>query len=148
MQHRKHNYMGLWMQHSNQNLSLYYTHPLLWGLILNWKIEDSWRLKACSLYNWSLSSKFKHKFDTTYTQSSVKYTSIIFNQIYAMYNNFKVNIYMKYILYTQILQDIIFNDTFQILISQLLYQYTKLHINATLGIKSIHNSISHISNTH
>ena len=39
---------------------------------------------------------------------------------------------MKYILYTQILQDIIFNDTFQILISQLLYQYTKLHINATL----------------
>ena len=35
-----------------------------------------------------------------------------------MYNNFKVNIYMKYILYTQILQDIIFNDTLQILISQ------------------------------
>ena len=32
---------------------------------------------------------------------------------------------MKYILYTQILQDIIFNDTFQILISQILYQYTK-----------------------
>ena len=32
-------------------------------------------------------------------------------------------------------------------ISQVLYQYTKLHINATLGIKSIHNSISHISKT-
>ena len=121
--------------------------PLLWGLILDWKIEDSWRLKACSLYNLSLSSKFKHKFDTTYTQSSVKYTNIIFNQIYAMYNNFKVNIYMKYILYTQILQDIIFNDTFQILILQILFQYTKLHINATLGIKLIHNSISHISKT-
>ena len=43
---------------------------------------------------------------------------------------------MKYILYTQILQDIIFNDTFQIPISQILYQYTKLHINATLGIKT------------
>ena len=86
-------------------------------------------------------------FDTTYTQSSVKHTNIIFfNQIYAMYNNFNVNIYiyMKYILYTQILQDIIFNDTFQILISQILYQYTKLHINAILGIKSIHNSISQI----
>ena len=144
MQHRKHDYMGLWMQHSNQNLSLYYTHPLLWGLILDWKIEDSWRLKACSLYNLSLSSKFKHKFDTTYTQSSVKYTNIIFNQIYTIYNNFKANIYMKYILYTRILQDIIFNDTFQILISQILYQYKKLHINATLGIKSIHNSISQI----
>ena len=51
---------------------------------------------------------------------------------------------MKYILYTQILQDIIFNDTFQILISQILYQYTKLHINVTIGIKSIHNSISQI----
>ena len=51
---------------------------------------------------------------------------------------------MKYILYAQILQDIIFNDTFQILISQILYQYTKLHINATLGIKSIHNSMSQI----
>ena len=51
---------------------------------------------------------------------------------------------MKYILYTQILQDIIFNDTFQIFISQILSQYTKLHINATLGIKSIHNSISQI----
>ena len=51
---------------------------------------------------------------------------------------------MKYILYTQILQDIIFNDTFQILISQMPYQYTKLHINAILGIKSIHNSISQI----
>ena len=61
-----------------------------------------------------------------------------------MYNNFKVNIYMKYILYTHILQDIIFNDTLQILISQILYQYTKLHINAILGIKSIHNSISQI----
>ena len=65
------------MSHFNWNLSLYYTHPLLWGLILDWKIEDSWRLKACSLYNLSLSSKFKHKFDTTYTQSSVKYTIII-----------------------------------------------------------------------
>ena len=51
---------------------------------------------------------------------------------------------MKYILYTQILQDIIFNHTFKILISQILYQYTKLHINATLGIKSIYNSISQI----
>ena len=51
---------------------------------------------------------------------------------------------MKYILYTQILQDIIFNDTLQILISQILYQYTKLHINATLGIKSIHNSKTYL----
>ena len=136
------------VSHFNRNLSLYYTHPLLWGLILDWKIEDSWRLKACSLYNLSLSSKFKHKFDTTYTQSSVKYTSIILIK-YMLYTTIsrQIYIYMKYILYTQILQDIIFNDTFQILISQILYQYTKLHINATLGIKSIHNSISHISKT-
>ena len=61
--------------------------------------------------------------------------SIIFNQIYTIYNNFKTNIYMKYILYTQIFQDIIFNDTFQILISQILYQYTKLKsLSTTLSI--------------
>ena len=64
-----------------------------------------------------------------------------------LYTTISRQIYIKYILYTQILQDIIFNDTFQIPISQILCQYTKLHINATLGIKSIHNSISHISKT-
>ena len=40
---------------------------------------------------------------------------------------------MKYILYTQILQDIIFNDTFQILISQILYQYTNFTLMPLLA---------------
>ena len=60
---------------------------------------------------------------------------MLYTTISRQYIYIYIYIYIKYILYKQILQDIIFNDTFQILISQILYQYTKLHINATLGIK-------------
>ena len=49
---------------------------------------------------------------TQHIHQQVSNTQHNFNQIYTIYSNFKANIYMKYILYTQI-SHIIFNDTFR-----------------------------------